>query len=168
MKRFEAGLVRLEGWFVVLILLGMTGLSFVEVVLRGIFHTGLPWSNVVLRQAVLWVAMIGASLAASQKRHIKLDVLVRFLPKGGVRAAGVVVSLVSALLCGLLAHAGWVFVVSEWEFETVVYGGIPAWPFQTILPAGFALLALKFLFRLAEAVGRRKPEAEHELWEPGR
>ena len=77
----ERGAVLAEKGAVCLLLLGMTALAFGEVILRNFYDTGLPWAGIYLRQAVLWVALIGASLAASQNRHIKLDVLLKILPK---------------------------------------------------------------------------------------
>ena len=152
MSKLEAGLVRAEEIFVCLLLLGMTGLAFAEVLLRGLFHIGLPWANILLRQAVLWVALVGASLAASQKRHIKLDVLLRLMPSKPARRVGGAIDLLAAAVCLVLTRAAWVFVASEREFGTLLYGEIPAWPFQIILPAGFGLLALKFLLRFEESL----------------
>ncbi len=133
---------------VVLLLAFMVILSFTQVVLRNVIGEGIPWAEVVLQHAVLAVGMFGAVIAARQGRQIAIDVLSRI--------SGPVIRLILAWTGGLftivisliLAHASWIFFQSEREFGSELFAGMQAWPFQTVIPIGFVLIALQVLLNL--------------------
>ena len=102
----------------------------------------------MLRQGVLWLTMLGASLAASYHRHIRLDLLTRVFPEYIVKPAEKITDLFAVFICLLLTQASWVYVASEKEFESTLMVGVPSWPFASILVIGFASLAVKFLFQV--------------------
>ena len=142
--RLDRAIALGEKHLLVLLLSGMIGFAFLQVVLRNLFHTGLIWAEPLLRHLVLWLGMLGASLATRQKKHISIDVVTRFLPPSMQRGLDLVCSFVSTLLCLLLLRASWDFVQDERVFGSLFVGAIPLWPLQLILPVGFALLALRF------------------------
>lgn len=106
-----------------------------------------PWVDPFLRVLVLWVGMLGALAAARDDRHINLDVLQRGLQGWKRRAARLAAYGFAALVSALLAQASWGLVELERESGTVLFDGVPMWWSQLVLPAGFAVLALRFLVR---------------------
>ncbi|RMF31356.1 MAG: TRAP transporter small permease [Chloroflexi bacterium] len=119
-------------------------MAFIQVVLRNFFRTGLPWADLVLRHLVLWLGMLGASLATRQEKHISIDVITRFLSVPARHGLRIVLYAFSALICFFLFYASWDFVAEERAFGSLFFGSLPLWPFQLILPVGFALLAFRF------------------------
>jgi TRAP-type C4-dicarboxylate transport system permease small subunit len=95
--------------------------------------------------------MIGAALAASKSRHIRIDALGRLL-KGPLKALNEsLMDLIGIWISWRLAHAAWSFLQMTIEFEEVIEGlDWPAWPLQAVIPAGFALMALHFLLNLLQ------------------
>jgi TRAP-type C4-dicarboxylate transport system permease small subunit len=143
----------LEGFelaLLVLLLAALLLLSFSQVVLRQ-FDQGLLWADVLVRHMVLWIGMIGAALAASKSRHIRIDALGRLL-KGPLKAMNEsLMDLIGIWISWRLAHAAWSFLQMTIEFEEVIEGlDWPAWPLQAVIPAGFALMALHFLLNLLQ------------------
>ena len=65
-------LAKLERILIVTTLTGMLLLAFLQVVLRNLWGLGLPWVDILLRHVVLWLAIVGASLATRMKRHIRI------------------------------------------------------------------------------------------------
>jgi TRAP-type C4-dicarboxylate transport system permease small subunit len=51
------------------------------------------------------------------------------------------VHAVTSVICAVIAWQAWRFVAAEAEFGATLFSGLPAWPFQSVLPVGFALLA---------------------------
>ncbi|MFC1521137.1 TRAP transporter small permease [Elusimicrobiota bacterium] len=152
MNTIESLIVKIEGFLACALIVIMVCLSFTEVMLRNFFQSGIPWADIFLRQLVLWFAIIGASMAASQGKHIKLDILPRILPAKINNIAQLFVYVFAAAVSSVLAWASWQFVASEKDFAATLYADIPTWIFQIVLPAGFALIAVKFLFRLIESI----------------
>jgi TRAP-type C4-dicarboxylate transport system permease small subunit len=145
-ERLDGGLARAEGAFLAALLLAMVGAAFLQVVLRNAFQAGLPAGDLLLRQALLWLGLLGASLASrGEGRHIDIDILSRLVPSPWDRRLRRLTDLFAAGACLLLARASLLFVLGEREAGSAIAGLLPAWTLQVILPLGFALMALRFL-----------------------
>ncbi len=154
-----------------LIALGvMILLAFVQVILRQLngtdFAAALPfvpapvgWFDLVSRQLVVWVGLLGASLATSEGRHISIEALPKILSARGKRRVDVLVNgaslVVTLLLLGIctiwlsrsqLPKESALFVVEA--FDLKVFG----WPFLSVVPIGLGLMAWRFLTRAIEGV----------------
>ena len=78
-RSFSELISRLENILLVVFVLFMIGLSFTQVILRNFFSSGFNWADMCLRNIVLWVGFIGASLATRDNRHITIDAVTNFL-----------------------------------------------------------------------------------------
>jgi TRAP-type C4-dicarboxylate transport system permease small subunit len=153
----RSGLDKAETHFLFALLISLTGLSFMQVVLR-LSHGGLPWVDVVNRHLVLWIGMVGAALATSRGRHIRIDVLGRLLKGDRGRWVGALLDLLAAWICLRLALASLTFVLQTREFgDTLAPLEWPAWMLQAVIPASFALMSLHFLLNPPL---RWRPEAD--------
>jgi len=133
-----------ENTSLVLVLSAMIILAAAQIVMRNIFETGLSWSDEALRLMVLWVTMLGAVAATRERRHIVIDLMSRLLP-GGLRVwASFVVDSFSAGVTGVLAWFSAEFVAESKEYGDLLLNDLPAWPFQLILPVGFAIIAYRY------------------------
>ncbi|HEY4611898.1 MAG TPA: TRAP transporter small permease [Bacteroidota bacterium] len=148
LQRVDALLNKVEGMLLVLFLSVMLVMAFLQVVLRNVFSFGFPWADILLRHLVLWVAFFGAALATSQERHISIDAFTRFLPERARHAARVVTNLFAAVVCYYLMTAAATFLQSEIDAGTVLYGSVPVWYAQLIIPVGFGLLLFHFAVRV--------------------
>ena len=149
-KRIENILAKTETAAVILILSTMVALAFGQVILRNFFGYGILWADIFLRQMVLWVGFLGASLAVREKKHISIDVLPRALPKSWEMPIRVFTDLTAGIISGFLAYAALSFVQFERESESVLILDIPVWAFQTILPFSFCMIAVRFLLQALE------------------
>ena len=154
----DNSLARAEGALLAALLAAMVGAGFLQVVLRNFFQTGIFGGDLLLRQGLLWLGMLGASLGArGGGRHIEIDILTRTLPDPWAGRARRLTDLFAAAICALLVRASWLFLAEEWEAGTRIAGLFPAWAFQIVLPAGFLLMGLRFL---AAALAGRPPKGE--------
>ncbi|RMG66307.1 MAG: TRAP transporter small permease [Calditrichaeota bacterium] len=143
---------RLEMGLIILLLAVMVNLAFLQVVLRNLFSTGILWADIFLRHLVLWMGFLGAAIATRSDRHIKMDVLNRLFPPRLQPLVHLVTHLLSMVVCGVLARAGYTFLRFEIEDKTILFGNVPAWIFQSIIPLGFALISFRFLLKALDDV----------------
>jgi TRAP-type C4-dicarboxylate transport system permease small subunit len=94
---------------------------------------------------MLWLALIGASLALGQRRHIRLELLMRFAPEGGRVLARLWVGLFGAATMGLLGWSALHFVRDE-----IALFGPKGWA-AAIFPLFFAVATLRCLLQAAAA-----------------
>lgn len=146
-KKIDDWLAKIEAGCVILILSLMIVFSFGQMILRNLFNTGIPWADILLRQMVLWVGFLGASLATRDERHISIDILTPFLPSFWKSAIGTVVRIATAIACSFLTWAAWKFIAFEKVGGSTLFLNLPVWIFQTILPFSFAVIALRLLLR---------------------
>jgi TRAP-type C4-dicarboxylate transport system permease small subunit len=156
LSRIGQFIARVEDALLLAILVFLIVLASSQIVLRNVFSIGLAWTDGTIRLAVLWLALLAAMAAARERRHIAIDVLTRNFPPLARRAASVATCLFTAGVMVLLAWYAWAFVADSREFGDVLVDNWPAWILQLIMPAGFAVIALRYLWHAAsEAAGGR-------------
>lgn len=114
-----------------------------QVVLRYVFHSGLPWPEEVATWMFGWAVFLGMALATRRNAHIAIDVVLRLL-KPRPRAALLLFNQ------AVMAATSIMLVVHGWDYTTRVINASPAlqWPMQfffVAVPVG-GLLNLFFLF----------------------
>ena len=151
-KKIDEIIARLETGLITVILSLMIILSFGQVVLRNFFNESILWGDIFLRQMVLWVGFIGASLAARDQRHIAVDFLPNVLPSPWRKPIRTLTKICAAVISIFLTHAAWSFVTYEREAESVLVLNYPVWIFQTVLPYSFGLLTIRFILSAIDDV----------------
>lgn len=136
---------RLEDGVLVSLLLGMILLAFTQIVLRNGFNGGLLWADALLRVLVLWIALLGAMVASREQRHINIDLIGRFLPPAGKRAAAIIAAAFTAGICMALSWYCFDFVRMEYESPSLAFANVPTWVCESILPVAFILIALRYV-----------------------
>lgn len=126
----------------------MTLLTFVQVVLRYVFNTGLVWSLEATTYAFAALVLIGMSYGVRTKTHIAVDLFIRRMPP----RVAVFVSLVALIICiayaVIMLYGSSVFVSRLYQLGNMARDvPAPKWLLTATMPIGFTLLA----FRFAEA-----------------
>lgn len=156
-KQIETTLARFETMAIIIILSLMIAFSFGQVILRNVLHMGVLWADLFLRQAVLWVGFLGASLAVREGRHISISILPLVAPKSWIRIFGRVVTLSAGIISAFLTVAAWDFVKTEMESKSTLFLDIPTWIFQTILPYSLGIISVRFLLQTLDPIQQENP-----------
>jgi TRAP-type C4-dicarboxylate transport system permease small subunit len=140
LRRWDGALARIETGLLALLLFGSLAGALLQIVLRNAAGVALPEIDGLVRRAVLWIALLGASLATHRRAHLAVD-LVDQLPAGGRcrRLTRAVTNAAAALVTAVLVVAAVRFVRLESGFA-----GPAAAAAAAVLPAGFALMAARF------------------------
>ncbi len=140
---------RIEDILLVLLLSSMIALASTQIILRNLFDFGLVWADPLLRIMVLWLGLIGATVASRDNRHIHIDLVSRFLSKRWYLLIQTFVGQFTAWICLLIAWHGARWVRLEYVDEMTGLLGIPAWMFEIVIPVTFILIGIRyFLFSI--------------------
>ena len=140
---------RIEDGVSVFLLGAMVLLPLAEIVVRRL-GAGIPGALPFEQHLTLWVAFLGAALAAREGRLLALATG-NFLPEGRFRAvAAVFTGGVSAMVATLLGTASLELVRIEREGGIEMAAGVPVWVGQAVMPVGFALLALRLAWKSSD------------------
>jgi TRAP-type C4-dicarboxylate transport system permease small subunit len=145
LERLNRLATRIEEGLLVLMLSSMILLATIQILLRNLFDSGLFWADPALRMLVLWLALLGAIAATREQRHIRIDLLSRYLNDRGKAVLQGINDLFSALICALIGWHAARLVYFEWQDGTQLFGGLPTWLCELIIPVGFGVMALRFL-----------------------
>ena len=124
------------------VLAAMAILPAAEMVARALHAPGLPGSTVFVQHLTLWVAFIGAVLAAGSDRLLGVSAKT-LVPERWHRPARLFTAVIGSAVAFCLAWASLQFVISQLHGATVLALGIPRWAAQAVMPAGFLLIALR-------------------------
>jgi TRAP-type C4-dicarboxylate transport system permease small subunit len=145
LERWLQRLHRAEDLLLAGLLLALLLLAVAQIALRLLFDTGLEWAEPMSRAGVLWLALLGALGATRARKHIAIDALPRVLPPRAQRVAWVISHLAAAVIAATLAWLGAGMVGLEREAPVPFVAGIASWVPMLVFPAGFGLMALRFL-----------------------
>ncbi len=140
-----------ERWALLFFYVLLVSTMFIEVIRREVFSYSSIWGEEVVRYAFIYLAWIGASSAVRERAHIRIDVLMHYVPSQ-------VKTLIYIL--GDLVMFAVAIVALYWSFETVMvsmkYGSVTdglriskVWALSAV-PIGFALM----IFRLIQSLFR--------------
>ena len=146
-ERTDAVIGQVEQILLVILLSSMILIAFLQIVLRNFFATGLSWGDPVVRNLVLWIGFIGATLATREGKHINIDLVSRWLPSQGKNFVALMTHLFSFSICCLLTYAALKFIKNEAAMGNIIFLNIPTWMSGMILPVTFGLMAFRFGLR---------------------
>ena len=135
-----------------------------DVLLRNIPVPGLPrglaWSNEVSEMMLYLLTMLAAPYLLRQGQHIRVDILLRAIPKPLAWVSEWIADVLGLLCCLFMVWYGVrvaykSFADGSMAIKTLV---TPEWWSLAPLPVAFALLAIEMVFRMHRlATGPREP-----------
>ena len=128
-------------------LLAMAALiPFIQVGARVLSRQGIPGAGEYLQHIVLWIAFTCGAITSTQGRHLAFTIGYQRISGRAKTWSGIFTAAVSAFFCTMLSIAGLSFALQGFE-PGAAAGGIPLLILAMIIPAGFALMAARFVLR---------------------
>jgi TRAP-type transport system small permease protein len=145
----------------------MMAVICVDVLLRNVRVVpgllGVPWANEVTEYALYLITMLTAPWLLRRGLHIRVDVLLRAIPRKLAWCCEWAADLLALACCLVIAWYGLKAVLSSQAIGGMVVKVItvPEWWLLAPLPAAFTLLAIEVLFRMRRLYeGERAPRTD--------
>jgi TRAP-type transport system small permease protein len=112
---------------------------------------GVAWANEVTEYALYFITVLVAPWLLRQGQHIRIDVLLRIIPRRLAWCCEWACDFIAFACCLLMAFAGLKATGSSMAINSTVVKtlAIPEWWLLAPMQACFALLAIEMLFRMA-------------------
>ena len=137
---------RIEEGILAFLLAFMTLLTFIQVVLRYVFNTGLLWSLEATTYAFAALVLIGISYGVRTKSHIAVDLLVKNLPSHIRNYVAFFAVAICLIYTGLMFFGAYDFVDRLFDLGNRARDvAAPKWLLTASLPLGFLVLAVRFI-----------------------
>ena len=127
---------------------------FSEVVRRFVLLYSSVWGEETARYAFIYLVWIGAAVAVRERAHIRIDVVMHYLPPRGVAALYLLSDLLTAVLAGFAIYWSIHPVLISWKFGNVTDGLriVRVW-FLMAVPLGFTLVMYRLLQSIIRDIG---------------
>ena len=158
-RRRTAMLRRLEDGALVGLVAALLVLAIAPILLRNTLGISPLWVEPVARHLVMWTGFLGALVVTRENRHIRIDLVLRFLPERPRQWVRVAADAASAALCRVLARVAIDFVADERRFGAPGPADVPAWVLQLVFPLCFAAMAWRYGARCQRHLASRKRAA---------
>lgn len=148
-------LARVQQHIVVLSLGTSLGFVFAEVILRNFIKISMFGTSELAVMSAWWVYLIGASVGAWERSHIKADILLVFARRKPQKMAlvRVISSTVTLFLCAVATSWGVIYINRAFELGRVsFYLRIPMLYAQFAILIGLILMSFYFLVQLVDHV----------------
>ena len=141
-EKLEQSLVTVESITAGLSLFLLLALSVFQIITRNVFNFGYAEIEIINRNLLVICGAMGAVIATSKLRNIKIDALTILMSKQQLSLLRCPLALFSATVCLHMSYYGSVFVMDEWDYAPANERW--ALPFTFIYPLAFGLLSLHF------------------------
>lgn len=133
-----------EDLILTLLLIGLIGISSLQIVLRNFFDYSFLWADPLSRNLVLWLGLLGAATASRGNKHITIDLTGQLLKGKKLHFIRLITSVFTVFICGLVAWYSAQYVLLEAETSGTTFLNIPYWVLPAIIPFSFAVIALRY------------------------
>lgn len=134
----------IENWLLFLITSAIVLFSGLQILLRNMFESGIPWVPPMLGALVIWVGLLGALIATRKNAHIKINVLTSYLSEKARCALFVVSHCFSAIVLFIFFYYSVEFVKLDLETDIKAFASVPVWVVQVVLPVTCLLMAMRY------------------------
>ena len=141
MQRFNDLLLSFCKYAIIVMVPAMTGIIFVQVVLRYVFQSLFSWAEELARYLLVWITCLGSACAIRDGMHISISYLRTKLQgpaQSAISTAIYVVSLGFFIYC---IKEGSMFSLEQWSQRSTAMQIPMTIPYMAI-PLGFAIMFL--------------------------
>lgn len=129
----------------------MAALVFVHLGSRYLYSLPLPWLEELARYLLVWTAMMGATIALSEGKHIGVAYLMEGLSRRVQLSLMTVATLGILWFLYLLVREGSSMAILSWSHQSPALEISMFFPYGAI-PLGGAMMMIHILRRLAQAI----------------
>ena len=136
----------------IVVLVAMMLFTVLNVFLRAFFNRPLPGDVELTEIAMVCTSFLGLAWCALKGRHVRVDLVVGFLPK---RAQGIIDTfgyLAALVACSVIAWQSFLEGIANRALDKLSASlGIPVFPFYWVTAVGFGILCLAVVVLLVRS-----------------
>ena len=151
LKKVDTWLAAIEKTIAVTLFFALAASIAVNIVARNLFQVSFQYLLEMGPALVLWLALIGSTLALRENRHIRIELVLRFCPPHLSVLAGRICGLFGMVIMAVLGYGSLEFVTNE-----VAIFGTRGW-LAVVFPIFFIIAFFRF-FTQVLASGPGNPE----------
>ncbi|MDU8911588.1 TRAP transporter small permease [Aestuariicoccus sp. MJ-SS9] len=135
-----------ERWLLLGFYVMLVATMAIEVLRREIFAYSSIWGEEIVRYAFIYLAWIGAAVAVKERGHIRIDVLMHYVPPRVKALLYIFGDIVMFIVAVIAVYWSFETVHVSWKFGSVSHGlRVSMVWFLMAVPVGFSLMILRLV-----------------------
>ena len=133
----------------------MACLAFVQVVLRYGFDSGLIWVEEVNRYLMVYLTFFGAALGVKYARHIRIQLIDKFVGPRGLEMVQTAVNLIGAVYSATITYLAWDLTSRLMQLgQTSSALQMPVYIAYGIMPVATAIMFFRYVVLFGMGIKR--------------
>ena len=134
--------------YIPMALLGiMSIVVWLEVFFRYVLRSPISWAPETARYIFIWIVFLGAFLAFRRGSHLKMDILVRFLPERVTARLNLITDVLTVIYTSLVLWSGRELIAKS-IYQSMPLLGIPIGIVHLIVPVSAILVGLDIVVKI--------------------
>ena len=154
--RVNEGLGRAASAIVIVFVAAMSLIVGAQVFWRYVLNNSIIWAEEAARYLLVWITMLGASVALRRGHHVAVTMVRQALPRPLARASNLLAQAVLLLLLGVVVWQGVYLAVANLDQLSPALR-IPIGYVYLGIPLGGLLMGLQTIQAVAEGLGASAP-----------
>jgi TRAP-type C4-dicarboxylate transport system permease small subunit len=150
--QFAGFLSRICLYLTYILLVSVTIIAVLGVYYRYVLIDPLQWAEEIARYILIWMTLIGASIAVKERKHVMLTSVVVRIPERMSLIIEIVFFLIIIFIIGLIANESIIMLFSRSAKTISPSLQISMVWAHTALPVGFALILIQSFYILFEDI----------------
>ena len=153
LRRMDHIIAATEEVLVVLMISAIIVINVLQIFFRALSFNVPAYSGSMNQVLVLWLAMVGGSLATRKAEHIKVDFVSKFLTGRLQHYIMLLINIFAMVICGLLIVYAVDFIKLEYEMqERLTAIPVSLWVLQLIMPVSLSIILFRFFLLALEDI----------------
>lgn len=136
-------------WFAIICMVVLTGVVFLDVVLRYVFHQGFSWTQEIATLMLVWISLVGMAIGVLEKIHINIEMFTAKLPAKALSVLESINYIIMAAFGGVMVYYG-VIIMEATKKSTMPATKMPSSVLYVILPLAGILVVVNSLLVAAK------------------
>lgn len=146
-----------------LILIVLIFMGFISVICRFVLQVPLAWAEEFMLFCMVWIAYLGASAAANERKHVRVGLFVGFMPKPVQKAVSLLADVLWVVCTLFLIYLGYIVTSGYIAHKAVsLGGGYPYWIASISIPIGMILMTIRIVLAMADTLHGESDERSIE------
>lgn len=126
---------------------------FGQVIFRYIFNNALVWSEEVARFSLIWMTLLGSSVAVRKWQHLFIDSILKKCSYKVRAAEELIFKLAILAFCMLMFKLGWQLTDITWKAISPATKISMGWIYLS-MPVGFGFMSLFMVESIVNSIGK--------------
>lgn len=135
-----------------MLIFGISILAVIEVIARNLLQNPTIWTADISYYLLIWAIFLGAGFAFQEHGHVRVDLLLNFLPRAVRKVVSAISYAIAIFFCGVMTVYSWKYLVQCYTMGRKTYAMLPIeqWKLVIAIVLGCIFMIVTLVFMIMD------------------